>query len=197
MIVFLFGLIKLVRARPCPRTRPSKLGSVGRPSGAASPSQPPVAAPPARRLAVRSRARLPPAPAAAPPASAACRPASARRSRPHAAALRPRPFSASAASRPTARRPNNRRSQVNSTVPPTLAFGDCRAAPSSASLPSLPRARRRAPVDGSPRGGYRRLRLVETKPAVRPRTAAVDRSAGDAARAAAGAEKFRTRGRAG
>jgi hypothetical protein len=69
---------------------------------------------------------------------------------------------------------------ANSTDTLAPAADDRRAAPSSASVPRLPRARRRFPGDGGRRRTHHRIPLLEAQLPVPPRTAAVAGRAGDA-----------------
>ena len=202
MIHFLFDFNQTDRTRPRPRTRPSQLGSVGRPPGAVARPPPPHAR---RRLPTASAA-----PAAAPPPHlrflSRFRPptrryappdladiiyavATARRAPPFAASpAQPRApppaaahsISAVTAPQTTPRRLDHLLDQVNLPDPFSSAADAPPPPPSSASFPCLRRARRRAPGDGSPSGGCRRVRLTETQLADPSRTAAVAGSAGDA-----------------
>ena len=158
---FLFDLINRTRARPRPRTRPSHLaGSVDRRArqrhhvltARAPPLLRPTARPPPHRPCTAAASPDPePALRLRPPPA-----------RPRAAVLRPYPISASDAPPLAARLPEHHRTQVNSTDPLPPAADDASAAPSSATPPHLPRARRRSPVDGSRRRCHRRVPRLET-----------------------------------
>ena len=175
---------------PADATEPTWLGrsTAGRGGVAARPPPLPhfrTASPPAPTLARCLRSPLPHLRTATAALAVATIASSARALRAAAS-----PFAAVATPQTPQRLPEYLLVQVNTTITLSSAAGDRRAAPSAASLPSLPRPRRRRTGHGGRRRGHRRVRLVETKLAVSPRPAAVVGSAGEAAREAAARFEF-------
>ena len=149
ILFFGFVLIKRTRSdRARGRDRANLARSVDRSGAAASPT-----------AFHRTSGRAPP--------HRSARACSSPPHRPHTSAPPP------ATSRPFARRPNNLLHQVNSSGTLTTAADARCAAPSSASVPNLPRARGRVLGDGGRRRRCHHVPLLKTLPPVPPRTAAV------------------------
>jgi hypothetical protein len=150
------------------------------------PRSPPLrAAAPRVSTCVPTTARLDLLPTA-PAASARARAPSPLSSHPRAAAPRPCPIFAVVAPPPAAILPEHRHHRVSLPDPLLPAADVACAAATAASSPLLTRARRRASDHGGRRGDHRWLRLVETKPAVASRAAAVAGGAGELVRCGGG-----------
>jgi hypothetical protein len=177
----LFNQIDRTRSDPtAPASRPSQFGSVGRPPGAAARHLRPRSLPPVSAAARHprpvvsprqtSRTHPPPSPSLVPISAALC------------SSPPPRAASSSnfAAAAPWATKLRLRDLHDQANLPATSVSVDdaCFSPPSSASVTTTPRARRRCMGNGGTQTTHCRVHLFAAEPTIPPRAAVVDEIAG-------------------